>query len=74
MDARIIDSPSDFWNLSLAAKYLDKSFNTFDERALGRPPSSRVLDWISEEIEVRFGQGGDKQGVRGKDGSQSGPR
>src|SRR5580698_8516400 len=39
---RIPDSPSDVWNLSLAAKYLDKSFNTFDEKALGRQPSSGI--------------------------------
>lgn len=50
---RIMDSPSDVWNLSLAAKYLDKSFNAFDEKALGRQPSSGIRDWISKEIEAR---------------------
>lgn len=51
---QIAYSPSDVWNLSLAAKYLDKSFNIFDEKALGRLPSSSVQDWISQEIEARF--------------------
>jgi hypothetical protein len=51
---RIVESPSDVWNLSLAAKYLDKSFNTFDEKALGHSPSSRIQEWISDEIEARF--------------------
>ena len=51
----IANSPSDPWNLHLAAKYLDKSFNIFDEKALGRPPSSRVRDWINDEIQARFG-------------------
>ena len=50
----IADSPTDIWNLHLAAKYLDKSFNVFDERALIRPPSSEIREWISKEIEVRF--------------------
>jgi len=52
---RIVESPSDVWNLNLVAKYLDKSFNIFDEKALGRAPSSQIRDWISEEIEARFG-------------------
>jgi hypothetical protein len=52
---QIVESPSDVWNLSLAAKYLDKSFNIFDEKALRRPPSSEIQDWISKEIEARFG-------------------
>jgi hypothetical protein len=49
-----IEPASDIWTLSLAAKYLDKSFNTFDEKALGRPRSSVIQDWIGEEIENRF--------------------
>lgn len=50
-----IESTTDLWTLSLAAKYLDKSFNTFDEKALGRPPSSGIQDWIGGEIGARFG-------------------
>lgn len=52
---QIVESPSDVWNLNLAAKYLDKSFNIFDEKALGHPPSSQIQDWINDEIEARFG-------------------
>ncbi|HVP56411.1 MAG TPA: DUF5677 domain-containing protein [Candidatus Eisenbacteria bacterium] len=59
---RIVESPSDVWNLSLVAKYLDKSFNIFDEKALGRAPSSRIRDWISDEIEARFGSEQDEHG------------
>jgi uncharacterized protein DUF5677 len=58
---RIIDSPTDVWNLNLAAKYLDKSFNTFDEKALGRPPSCEIQDWISKEIEARSGSANEKE-------------
>lgn len=50
-----IESATDIWTLNLAAKYLDKSFNTFDEKALGRPPSSGIQDWIGGEIDARFG-------------------
>jgi hypothetical protein len=57
----ISESPTDWWNLSLAAKYLDKSFNLFDERALARPQCSEIQDWISAEIERRFGSGNDDQ-------------
>jgi hypothetical protein len=71
---RIIESASDVWNLGLAAKYLDKSFNTFDEKVLGRPPSSEIQDWISKEIEARFRSEGDKQDANGEDRSQSGPQ
>jgi hypothetical protein len=53
----IRESPADPWNLSLAAKYLDKSFNLFDEKALARPQCSEIRDWISAEIERRFGSG-----------------
>jgi hypothetical protein len=49
-----IESASDLWTLSLAAKYLDKSFNLFDEKALGRSPSSEIQDWIGDEMEKRF--------------------
>jgi hypothetical protein len=49
-----IESASDIWTLSLAAKYLDKSFNLFDEKALGRSPLSEIQDWIGDEIGVRF--------------------
>jgi hypothetical protein len=51
---RILDAPTDSWNLYLAAKYLDKTFNTFDEKALGRPASSKIADWIDTEIQTRF--------------------
>jgi hypothetical protein len=48
---RIADSTTDVWNLRLAAKYLDKSFNIFDEKALGRPASSALEDWVGTEVE-----------------------
>ena len=51
---RIADSTTDVWNLRLAAKYLDKSFNIFDEKALGRRPSSALEDWVGTEVERRF--------------------
>jgi len=54
----IADSSSDVWNLVLAAKYLDKTFNTFDEKALKRPASSRIRDWIDDELETRLGSDG----------------
>lgn len=50
----ILESSTDFGDLDLAAKYLDKTFNTFDERALGRAPASTVRDWIDSEIQARF--------------------
>jgi len=59
---RIVESPSDVWNLNLIAKYLDKTFNIFDEKALGCAPSSRIRDWISDEIEARFDSENGKQG------------
>lgn len=59
---RIVESPSDVWNLSLVAKYLDKSFNIFDEKALGRAHSSRIRDWISDEVEARFGSENEQTG------------
>jgi hypothetical protein len=49
-----IGDATDVWTLSLAAKYLDKSFDIFDEKALGRQRSSGIQDWIGEEIEARF--------------------
>jgi len=54
----IADFSSDFWNLHLAAKYLDKSFNMFDEKTLCRPRSSGIRDWIYAEIQTRFGSKG----------------
>jgi Family of unknown function (DUF5677) len=48
---RIADSSSDPWNLHLVVKYADKTFNLFDEKALGRPPSSTLQEWIQNEIE-----------------------
>jgi hypothetical protein len=55
----IREPSTDWWNLHLVAKYLDKSFNLFDERALARPQCSDIRDWISAEIERRFGSGND---------------
>jgi hypothetical protein len=56
---RIADSSSEMWNLHLAAKYLDKTFNMFDENALRRQPSSGIHDWIHAEIQTRFGSNDD---------------
>jgi hypothetical protein len=65
---QIAESESDVSNLKLVAKYLDKSFDAFDEKALGRPPSSEIQKWISDEIEVRFGPSTDNQdGTAGPD-------
>jgi hypothetical protein len=61
------------WTLNLAAKYLDKSFNTFDEKALGRTPSSRIQDWIGDEIASSFGSDADKQRSTSMDKSQPAP-
>lgn len=59
---------TDPWNLSLAAKYLDKSFNLFDEKALGRPQCSEIQNWISAEFERRFGVSNNNQdGAEGPD-------
>jgi hypothetical protein len=52
---RIAESISDIWNLHLAAKYLDKTFGMFDEKALSRSPSSEIRQWIYGEIQNRFG-------------------
>jgi hypothetical protein len=65
---RIPELPTDWWNLSLAAKYLDKSFNLFDETALAGPQRSEIRSWISAEIERRFGAGNNNQdGTAGPD-------
>jgi Family of unknown function (DUF5677) len=45
---QIAESGTDPWNLILAAKYLDKSFNAFDEKALGHPATSDIQTWISD--------------------------
>lgn len=50
----ISDAKTDIWHLNLAAKYLDKSFSLFDEKALHRTSSSDVQDWIYNEIQRRF--------------------
>jgi hypothetical protein len=34
---------------------LDKTFDMFDEKALHRPPSTGIRDWICDEIQTRFG-------------------
>jgi hypothetical protein len=52
---RMAESISDIWNLHLAAKYLDKTFGMFDEKALNRSPSSEIREWIYGEIQNRFG-------------------
>ena len=69
---RIAESPTDVWNLNLAAKYLDKSFNTFDEKALGRPPSCEIREWISAEIGARFRSEGGAE-AEANDPNQPGP-
>jgi Family of unknown function (DUF5677) len=53
-EPRIPELPTDLWNLGLAAKYLDKSLNLFDERALASPRRSCIRDWIGIEIERCF--------------------
>jgi hypothetical protein len=40
--------------LSLAARYVDKTFNFFDEKALNTQPASKIQDWLEDEIEKRF--------------------
>jgi hypothetical protein len=50
----IAEAPTDVWNLNLAAKYLDKTFNVFDEKALGRAPASAIRNWIDSEILARL--------------------
>jgi hypothetical protein len=50
----IRDARSDIWNLHLLAKYLDKSFNLFDEKALQQKPSSEIQEWLYDEIHSRF--------------------
>jgi hypothetical protein len=57
----IRESLTDWWNLSLVAKYLDKSFNLFDERALAGPQCSEIRDWIHAEIERHFGSANDNR-------------
>jgi hypothetical protein len=47
---QIAESQADPLNLLLAAKYLDKSFDAFDEEALGRPPTSNLQAWIRDMI------------------------
>jgi hypothetical protein len=41
-------------DLSLAARYVDKTFNFFDEKALNVPPASKIQDWLEDEIQKRF--------------------
>jgi hypothetical protein len=50
----ISDAESDIWHLSLAAKYLDKSFALFDEKVLHRTASSDIQDWLYSEIQSLF--------------------
>jgi len=38
------ECPNDFWNVYLAAKYIDKTFNEFDEKALGEQGNSTLRD------------------------------
>ena len=56
-----IEDATDVWTMNLAAKYVDKSFNIFDEKALGRSPSSQIQDWIGDEIESCFGSENGKE-------------
>jgi hypothetical protein len=58
---RIADSSSDIWELHLTAKYLDKTFNVFDEKALNKSPESEIRDWIYDQIQSRFSQSGTEQ-------------
>jgi len=69
---QISGSRSDVWNLNLAAKYLDKSFNIFDEKALGRPPSSEIQEWVGNEIETRFGSHNGNEDQAGGAGEHGG--
>ncbi len=65
----IRDASSDIWNLNLLAKYLDKSFNLFDEKALQRKPSSEIQEWLYDEIHSRFSsndRGGNASTVEGE--------
>jgi hypothetical protein len=62
---RIAESSTDWWNLLLAAKYLDKSFNIFDEKALVRQRSSAIRSWISAEIDRRIDQGSNEEEATG---------
>ncbi|HWU45069.1 MAG TPA: DUF5677 domain-containing protein [Bdellovibrio sp.] len=52
--AQIADSHTDAWNLHLAAKYLDKTFNIFDEQALKITPQANLTDFIEEKIGEHF--------------------
>jgi hypothetical protein len=52
----IADASGDVWNLHLVAKYLDRTFNLFDEKALQRSPTSEIRNWIQEEIGTRIAQ------------------
>lgn len=51
---KIADSNPDVRDLSLAAKYVDKTFNFFDEKVLGVSPTSDIRDWLDNEIYERF--------------------
>lgn len=50
----IYDQAPDVWELHLVAKYLDKTFNEYDERILRQERSSDIRDWIYQEIQKRF--------------------
>jgi|JI10StandDraft_1071094.scaffolds.fasta_scaffold55819_2 hypothetical protein len=53
-EAFIADNSMKIMNLHLAAKYLDRTFDAFDEKVLKRPPSSEIRTWIYDEIQERF--------------------
>lgn len=53
----IYDQSPDVWELHLAAKYLDKTFNVFDRKILNRDEKSDVHGWIYNEIQSRFARG-----------------
>jgi hypothetical protein len=50
----IYDQAPDVWELHLVAKYLDKTFNEYDERILKQGKSSGIRNWIYQEIQTRF--------------------
>lgn len=56
---QIAEVRSDPSELLLAAKYLDKSFSLFDERALGRSGASDLQTWIYELLSEKAEDGDD---------------
>lgn len=50
----ISEATSDPEELYLLAKYVDKTFNLFDEVILEISPSSDIVDWLGAEVKRRF--------------------